>query len=1375
MNDKSKFVPRIRKDFSKIRVITDVPNLIEVQRESYEENFLQLKIAESQRKNKGLQAVLSSMFPIKDSGNNIILEFVRYIIEDAKNDIDECRKSSASYVAALKILVNLVIMENNLDTGVREIKGIKEQEVYLGDIPLMTPNSSFIINGIDRVIVSQMHRSPGVFFYHDDGKSHASGKFLYSARIIPYRGAWLDLEFDAKDCIFFRIDKKRKIPITSLLMALGMSSTDIISAFYDSNTYYLNDKNEWVTDFLHTGFTSQRLSYDLVNADNMEVVLSAGQKITPRLAKKFADLGLKRFIVSKDLIYSKYSAQDIIDAKTGEVIIKIGTQLNENLLELIESNNLKEFSVLNYPVYSDAYIRHSLLSDKNYNQESALVDIFKILRPGEPVSNDLAKNLFKNLFFNPDRYDLSEVGRIKINARIGLNIDISNTCLTLDDIKHTIKYLIDIKDARGYVDDIDHLGNRRVRSVGELIENQFRIGLVRVEKAVIERMSMLDVATVMPNELINSKLLTSVIKEFFNTSQLSQFMDQTNPLSEITHKRRLSALGPGGVSRDRVGFEVRDVHPTHYGRICPIETPEGQNIGLINSIAIYARINKYGFIESPYRSVKQGVVSDNIVYLSAIDESKYKIAQSDISINEDNVITEDVVRCYTDSGNLVICKPGEVDYIDLTPMQVVSVAASLIPFLENDDANRALMGSNMQRQAVPLVTTEAPIVGTGIESSVARDSGSAIVALNDGVIEFVDSTRIVLRADEYDEYGTPRVYIHQLLTFQKSNHNTCVHHKPIVSSGEYVKKGTVIADGPAIDQGEIALGRNVLVAFISWYGYNFEDSIVVSEKVVQDDVFTSIHIQEFEVVARDTRLGPEEITRDMPNVSEEYLRHLDEVGIVRIGAKVKSGDILVGKVTPKTESAITAEEKLLRAIFGEKAADVKDSSLYVPPGVTGTVVEVRIFSRRGIEKDERALTIEKQEIEKLLKNQHDEIKIIESFILIRIKQLLVNQISSSNTHYTDIGKVISSESLKSLTLSQCCDISIADTSVMDQIHSIKKHYDNSINSLNNKIDAKIKKIQIGDNIAQGALKIVKVFIASKYKLQPGDKMAGRHGNKGVVSKVVPVEDMPFTEDGEVIDVILNPLGIPSRMNIGQILETHLGWAGKNFAKSIQEKLDLYYHNRYDIESIRQFVYNIYSKDVELEKLKTLGDEEFLSFCQSIKKSVFFATPVFDGAKIQNIKDMLELANQDLSGQVKLIDGRTGDLFDRNITLGYKYLLKLHHLVDDKIHSRSTGPYSLVTQQPLGGKSHFGGQRFGEMECWALQAYGAAYTLQEMLTIKSDDVIGRIKTYETMVKGHKNFESSIPESFNVMMKEFRSLCLNIQLEESNGSSTDQSEN
>ncbi|MDX1924781.1 MAG: DNA-directed RNA polymerase subunit beta [Rickettsiaceae bacterium] len=1353
---------QIRKNFGKISLVASIPNLLELQKSSYDDNFLQFHAPADNRKNIGLQSVFKSIFPIVDPSNLSTLDFVKYEFDQPKYDVEECRQRGVSFAAPLKVTLRLIVWEVDQDTSAKEIKGIKEQEVYMGDIPLMTKNGTFVINGTERVVVSQMHRSPGVFFDHDGGKTHSSGKFLYSARIIPYRGSWLDLEFDAKDLIFFRIDRKRKLYVTTLLRAIGMSTEEIYSYFYNSTSYSKSGKN-WKTPFSPELYSAQRISSDLVDAETGKVALEAGAKITPRLAKKLAQDGLKDILASPSQLIGKYLAVDLFNEETGEVLAPIGTEITEDLIDSLGSLKIKELKVLNISSQVGPYIRNTIVSDKASDQEQALMDIFRVLRPGEPSTFEAAKQLFDSLFFDPARYDLSEVGRIKLNSRLSSDIPMETCVLTHEDIQKIVKAIVELKDGKNQVDDIDHLGNRRVRSVGELIENQFRIGLVRLEKAIVERMSTVSIDTVMPHDLVNSKSLSTIVKEFFSSSQLSQFMDQTNPLSEVTHKRRLSALGPGGLSRDRAGFEVRDVHTTHYGRICPIETPEGQNIGLINSLATFARINKYGFIESPYRKVQDGVITDEVIYLSAIDEGKYKIAQANISRDENGKLQDELINCRFNS-DFTMVSPEEVDFVDVTPMQVVSVAASLIPFLENDDANRALMGSNMQRQAVPLMRAEAPVIGTGIEKVVAKDSGAVIVALNDGIVDQVDSTRIVVSTSGSKKDGAPEVDIYNLQKFQRSNHNTCINQKPLVNVGDVVKAGDVIADGPSTENGEIALGRNVLVAFLPWSGYNFEDSILISEKIAKNDVFTSVHIEEFEVIARDTRLGPEEITRDIPNVSEESLRHIDEVGIVHVGAEVRPGDILVGKVTPKSESPMTPEEKLLRAIFGEKAGDVRDSSLHVPPGVQGTVVEVRVFSRRGVEKDERSVAIEHMQIEKLAKDRDDQLSIIERFVFIKLESLLMNQSIISGPKAIKQGEVVTSELLERLSRGQYWQLVVDNPEAMNEIEQIKRNYDETRDFLNKTFHSKVEKLQSGDDLPQGALKVVKVFIASKHKLQPGDKMAGRHGNKGVISRILPEEDMPFLEDGTVIDIVLNPLGLPSRMNIGQILETHLGWAGFNLGRQLAEHARKFKEENADIEDTRNLLQQIFknSSDV-LSSIKSMNNEQLAEFASKMAKGVRFATPVFDGAKVSDVKDMLDLAGVNQSGQTRLIDGRTGEYFDRDVTVGYKYLLKLHHLVDDKIHARSIGPYSLVTQQPLGGKSRFGGQRFGEMECWALQAYGAAYTLQEMLTVKSDDVTGRIKIYESIVRGDNNFESGIPESFNVMIKEFRSLCLNIQLD------------
>ncbi len=1358
------FTKRVRKNFGKINLVASIPNLIEVQKKSYND-FLQFDTPEKERSRKGLQAVFNSIFPISEPSGVATLEFVKYEFDSPKYDVDECNQRGLSYAAHLKVTLRLSIWDVDSDNLKRELRSLKEQEVYMGDIPLMTQNGTFIINGTERVVVSQMHRSPGLFFYHDEGKVHSSGKFLYSARIIPYRGSWLDFEFDSKDILYFRIDRKRKLYATTLLRAIGMTTNEIIKFYYDS-IEYTKQSESWSTMFLAESIIAHKLTHDLVDADTGKMILKAEQKITPRIAKKFASDGLKNILVNNEYLIDKFLAADLIDNLTGEIMAPVGELITPEILDIINKLEIKNISVLAINQYVTPDIRNTLFADKNLDTASALSDIFRVLRPGEPPNIEAAKGLFYSLFFDSTRYDLSEVGRIKINSRLNINLDSNTTVLTSEDLKYMLKFLVSLKNGNGAVDDIDHLGNRRVRSVGELIENQFRIGMVRMAKAVLEKMSSVEPDTVMPYDLINSKVLVASVKEFFTTSQLSQFMDQTNPLSEITHKRRLSALGPGGLSRERASFNVRDVHPTHYGRVCPIETPEGQNIGLINSTATYAGINQYGFIESPYRKVVNGIVTDEVIYLSAIEESKYKIAQATETVDNNGKLLEELINCRTDNGNFAMVSPNEVDFIDVAPMQVVSVAASLIPFLENDDANRALMGSNMQRQAVPLIKSDAPLVGTGIEAIVAKDSGAAVIALNDGIVEQVDATRIVVRTTNQKDYGSSGVDIYNLLKFKRSNHNTCINQRPLIHPGSIVKKGDVIADGPSMDNGEIALGRNVLLAFLPWNGYNFEDSILISERIVKDDIFTSIHIEEFELVARDTRLGPEEITRDIPNVSDHALRHLDEVGIVYVGAEVKSGDILVGKVTPKSESPMTPEEKILRAIFGEKASDVHDSSLHVPPGVTGTVVDVRVFARRGIEKDERALSIEKQQIAKLSKDRDDELKIIEHFVYSHLRDILINKTIISGPKSVKSANIVTKEILKNLSKGQLWQLVVDDISIMNEIEQIKNKYETHKNTLNKSFSHKVEKLQTGSDLPQGALKIVKVFIATKHKLQPGDKMAGRHGNKGVISRILPEEDMPFLPDGTVIDIVLNPLGLPSRMNIGQILETHLGWASVALGKKLHNLLDEYQDANIDFTVIKNFLKEIFGTNSSISNIDDISNEDLLHLCKDItEKGVYFATPVFDGAKVKDVKDMLRLASENESGQVPLIDGRTGEYFDRDVTVGYKYILKLSHLVDDKIHARSTGFYSLVTQQPLGGKSNFGGQRFGEMETWAMQAYGAAYTLQEMLTVKSDDVVGRIKIFESIVKGETSFESGIPESFNVMIKELRSLCLNVKLEDS----------
>ncbi len=1378
---------RVRKSFGRIPEVAKMPNLIEVQKSSYD-YFLQMNVAPEQRTPVGLQEVFRSVFPIKDFSERSQLEFVKYELEEPKYDVEECQQRGITFAAPLKVTLRLVVWDIDEDTGSRSIRDIKEQEVYMGDMPLMTSNGTFIINGTERVIVSQMHRSPGVFFDHDRGKTHSSGKFLFAARVIPYRGSWLDFEFDAKDIVYVRIDRRRKLPATTLMLALdsflteerrvklaedgatlapfeatGMTAEEILQYFYETLTFE-RTPGGWKRPFSAEQFKGMKLNYDLIDAVTGEVRVPKETKITPRLANKLVSEGLEAVLVPTEDLVGRYVAADIINENTGEIWVEAGEEVSEQLLETLADMNVGELPTLNIDhVNVGPYIRNTLAVDRNKTREDALIDIYRVMRPGEPPTLETAEKLFGDLFFDSERYDLSAVGRVKMNARLGLDVPDTMRVLRKHDILAIVKLLCDLKDGRGEIDDIDHLGNRRVRSVGELMENQYRLGLLRMERAIRERMSSVEIDTVMPHDLINAKPAAAAVREFFGSSQLSQFMDQTNPLSEITHKRRLSALGPGGLTRERAGFEVRDVHPTHYGRICPIETPEGPNIGLINSLATYARVNQYGFIESPYRKVKDGIVSSDVVYLSAMEEGRYTIAEANAELDADMRFVAELVPS-RQGGEYIVARPTDIDLIDVSPKQLVSVAAALIPFLENDDANRALMGSNMPRQAVPLIRAEAPLVGTGMEATVARDSGVAISAKRGGIVDQIDATRIVIRVTDATEASSSAVDIYNLLKFQRSNQNTCINQRPLVKVGDVVAAGDIIADGPSTELGELALGRNVLVAFMPWNGYNFEDSILISERIVSEDVFTSIHIEEFEVMARDTKLGQEDITRDIPNVGEEALKNLDEAGIVYIGAEVKAGDILVGKVTPKGESPMTPEEKLLRAIFGEKASDVRDTSLRVPPGVTGTIVEVRVFSRRGVDKDERAIAIERLEIERLAKDRDDERAILERSFNGRLKELLMGQTVASGPRGVKAGAAVDAETLGSLTPGQWRQIAVADDKVMDDLEALKKQMDASIDRLNKRFENKVEKLQRGDELPPGVMKMVKVFVAVKRKLQPGDKMAGRHGNKGVISRITPIEDMPYLEDGTAVDIVLNPLGVPSRMNVGQILETHLGWASANLGRQIKDLMDQFRREgSKDTSKLHNYFKDIYGDKVYGEDIADLDTGDTLELAQTLTRGIPFATPVFDGAREEDIVHMLEKAGIHRSGQMTLVDGRTGEPFDRSVTVGYIYMLKLHHLVDDKIHARSIGPYSLVTQQPLGGKAQFGGQRFGEMEVWALEAYGAAYTLQEMLTVKSDDVSGRTKVYEAIVRGDDNFEAGIPESFNVLVKELRSLCLNVELE------------
>ena len=1378
---------RVRKNFGKIEAIAQMPNLIGVQTDSYNE-FLQWGVPESKRQDVGLQAVFKSIFPIHDFAGRGDLEFVKYELEAPKFDVDECLKRSLTFAAPVKATLRLVVWDVDTATGARSIRDIKEQEVYMGDLPLMTDKGTFIVNGTERVVVSQMHRSPGVFFDHDNGESHSSGKFLFAARIIPYRGSWIDFEFDAKDLINVRIDRRRKLSASSLLYALdsdytaqkraeaaengteidpsdvfGMGKEEILNYFYET-ILFKKDKKGWKTAYNPELLKGQKLAFDLVDAATGKVVFEKGQKLISAKAKKLQKDGLEEYLLKEEDLYGRFIATDIVDEKTGEVVLEAGDELTEDDFEKIKEMKLKELPVLHVDyVRVGPYIRNTLVADKNTTREEALIDIYKIMRPGELPVVETADKLFRSLFFDLERYDLSAVGRVKMNARLGFNneeVPDSVRVLRKEDILKILKTLVEIKDGQGEIDDIDNLGNRRVRSVGELMENQYRLGLLRMERMVREKMTSSEIDTIMPYDLINAKPLSGAVREFFASSQLSQFMDQNNPLSEITHKRRLSALGPGGLTRDRAGMEVRDVHPTHYGRICPIESPEGQNIGLINSLASYARINKYGFIETPYRKVVDGKVTDEVVYLSAMEEARHTIAQANAKLDEKGVLTEELVTSRR-AGEVVLAKPEEVDMIDVSPKQVVSVAAALIPFLENDDANRALMGSNMQRQGVPLLKVQAPLVGTGMEAVVAKDSKAAVTAKRSGVVQQVDSGRIVIRATDELSSTASGVDIYTLEKFQRSNQGTCMTQQPIVKTGEVVNKGDIIADGPCTQLGELALGRNVLVAFMPWNGYNYEDSILISERIARDDVFTSIHLEEFEVTARDTKLGQEEITRDIPNVGEEGLKNLDETGVIYIGAEVKAGDILVGKVTPKGETIMTPEEKLLRTIFGEKAADVRDSSLRVPPGISGTVVDVRVFTRRGLEKDERALSIEQAEISRLAKDRDDEKAILQGSFYDRIRGLLAGQTVSKAVGFK-AGTVLTADTLMAIKNYDLRKINVKDDKVMTEIEQLLQTLDEAEANLQKKFENRVEKLQRGDEMMAGELKKIKVFIATKRKLQPGDKMSGRHGNKGVVSRVLPIEDMPYTEDGTPMDIVLNPLGVPSRMNVGQILETHLGYACRELGRQIGAVVDQVKAKTAKLDDLKAKLQEVYGDREFKNKIADMGETELLAMTENLKAGVPIATPVFDGAHQEDIDNMLKMAGLNTSGQVTLYDGLTGEPFDRPVTIGYMYMLKLHHLVDEKIHARSIGPYSLVTQQPLGGKAQFGGQRFGEMEVWALEAYGAAYTLQEMLTIKSDDVSGRIKAYETIIRGDNDFESGIPESFNVLTKEMRSLALDVEL-------------
>jgi DNA-directed RNA polymerase subunit beta len=1345
---------RIRNDFGKLPNVLEVPYLLQTQLESYRQ-YLQEDISPEKRADIGLHAAFKSVFPIVSYSGTASLEYVSYRIGEPVFDVKECQSRGMTYAAPLRAVVRLVLRDKD---GAQAIKYIKEQEVYMGEMPLMTRNGTFVVNGTERVIVSQLHRSPGVFFDHDKGKTHSSGKLLFSARVIPYRGSWLDFEFDHKDAVFARIDRRRKLPATILLRALGYDTEQILAMFFDTNTFQLS-KQKTVLELVPERLRGETAVFDIKVGD--KVVVENGRRVTARHIREIEAAKLTKLEVPEDYLIGKILAHDVVDTETGEVIAEANTELTAELAQAIRDAGTKKIDTLYVnDLDRGPYISHTLRIDPSRTQFEALVEIYRMMRPGEPPTKDAAENLFHGLFFNEDRYDLSAVGRMKFNLRVGREEVTGPGVLSNEDMIDVLKVLIDIRNGGGQIDDIDHLGNRRVRSVGEMAENVFRVGLVRVERAVRERLTLAEAEGLMPQELINAKPVAAAVKEFFGSSQLSQFMDQNNPLSEVTHKRRVSALGPGGLTRERAGFEVRDVHPTHYGRVCPIETPEGPNIGLINSLAVYARTNDYGFLETPYRRVVDGKITDEVDYLSAIEESRYIIAQANARLDNDGRLMDDLIAIRHDN-EFGLAPADKVQYMDVAPKQIVSVAASLIPFLEHDDANRALMGSNMQRQAVPTLRAEKPLVGTGMERTVAIDSGVTVVAERGGVVDRVDAARIVVRVnDDETRPGESGADIYNLVKYTRSNQNTCINQRPLVKPGDVISRGSVLADGPSTDLGELALGQNMLVAFMPWNGYNFEDSILISERVVQEDRYTTIHIEELTSVARDTKLGAEEITADIPNVGEGALSKLDESGIVYIGAEVKAGDILVGKVTPKGETQLTPEEKLLRAIFGEKASDVKDTSLRVPTGMDGTVIDVQVFTRDGIEKDERALSIEADALADIRKDLNDTYRIFEDDAFSRLQSLLVDKVADGGPKGMKAGGKITAAYLEELPREQWFDVRVRDEDANKQLEKVQAQLKAQREAFDRKFEEKRIKITAGDDLAPGVQKMVKVYLAVKRRLQPGDKMAGRHGNKGVVSMIVPAEDMPFTADGEPVDMVLNPLGVPSRMNIGQVLETHLGWAAKGIGIKIGKMLEA----RSAVAEMRKYLDEIYNGGGQKEDLDSFTDEEIVELCRNLKGGVPMATPVFDGADEEEITRMLRLADLPETGQTTLYDGRTGDAFERPVTIGYMYMLKLNHLVDDKVHARSTGPYSLVTQQPLGGKAQFGGQRFGEMEVWALEAYGAAYTLQEMLTVKSDDVAGRTKMYKNIVDGNHHMEAGMPESFNVLVKEIRSLGINIELEQ-----------
>ena len=1357
-----------RKDFGRIKKMVEIPDLIEIQKKSYAK-FLQADVEPAKRGNFGLQGAFKSVFPITDFGGKCSLDFDSYTVQNARYDVKECVQRGMTFGAPLKIVVRLAVFDTGKTGDQRIIRDIKEQEIYFGEIPLMTDKGTFIINGTERVIVSQLHRSPGIFFDHDKGKTHASGKLIYSARVIPIRGSWLDLEFDPKDLLYARVDRRRKMPVTILLKAMGYTAEDLLRCFHTVVTVVIEEDTPYLV--VNDALIGERVSQDIGDARSGDIFVKEGRKITRASLKKMMDAGIDRIRVNRDFIAGKVLVADVADPESGEIIFRSNDEIVADRVDELFERGITEMQLVRFEEDKrSSYIRDTLLLEKIESEEDAIIDIYRRLRPSNPPTPETARRFFESLFFNNDSYNLSGVGRVKMNYKLRLDVSSDVTVLRRDDVLEAVKYLVKLKDGvpEYSVDDIDHLGNRRIRSVGELIENQYRIGLVRMERAIKEKMSLLDVETMMPHDLVNAKPVTAVVNEFFGSSQLSQFMDQTNPLSEITHKRRLSALGPGGLTRERAGFEVRDVHNTHYGRICPVETPEGPNIGLIVSLSTYARVNDFGFIETPYIVVKEGHLLDEVRYLTAIEEEDHKIAQANTPVDATGKITEELVTARK-GGDYITVPPSEVTLMDVSPSQLVSVAAGLIPFLEHDDANRALMGSNMQRQAVPLLKPRTPLVGTGMEAVVARDSGAVIAAERSGIVVDADAARIVIKADaEESDEGDTGVDIYNLIKYQRSNQDTCFNHKPIVTKGDRIRKGDIIADGPSTNNGELALGRNVMVAFMSWGGYNYEDSILISERVVKNDIYTSVHIEEFETVARDTKLGREEITRDIPNVGEEALRNLDDSGIIRIGVPVKAGDILVGKVTPKGETQLSPEEKLLRAIFGEKAGDVRDTSLRLPPGIEGTVIEAKVFTRKGVEKDTRTQQIENEEIDGYLKDKEDEIRIITGGVREKVTDLLTGRTSASKL--TDPakkrillkkGEEITAESLQKIPFDLWQDIELEEYETEERVRNLLKKLANKIDVIETFFEEKIKTVQTGDELSPGVIKLVKIYIAIKRKLSVGDKMAGRHGNKGVLSRILPEEDMPFFADGRPVDIILNPLGVPSRMNVGQILETHLGWA----ARGLGEKIQAMAEQRFNGAALREELKRIYTSPAFVEFVDGLDDDAIRKFVGQLRNGIPMATPVFDGAKEEEIQQMLEMAELPPRGRVQLFDGRTGEPFDQEITVGMIYMLKLHHLVDDKIHARSIGPYSLVTQQPLGGKAQFGGQRLGEMEVWAIEAYGAAYSLQEFLTVKSDDVAGRTRMYEAIVKGEHVLESGLPESFNVLVKELQGLSLDVELIES----------